>query len=362
MSIVVIRGGLQTSVQDAGAEGWGRFGVPERGALDVVSLRLANMLVGNPPDAAALEMTLDGPHLLFERAARIAICGAEMPAETEAHESRANTASARTASASTASTSAAATSAAATSTASASTAPVTTAIARPVPAWRAVDVGAGTLLRLGRATAGVRAYLAIAGGIDVPVVLGCRSTHLRAGFGGFEGRALAAGDRLAVGDTPNIEIAEGAVRPARWTIGPDERTPTDDVQVVRAIASSGAMLDLSASGELTVGAAADRMGVRFIESLGPHALAITSEPAMIGAVQLPPDGRPIVLLAEHQTTGGYPVVAHVASVDLPRLGQLRPGSRVRFESIDLESARRLLVRREENLRRLSRWIELQTGS
>jgi antagonist of KipI len=357
MSIVVIRGGLQTSVQDAGAEGWGRFGVPERGALDVVSLRLANMLIGNPPDAAALEMTLDGPHLLFERAARIAICGAEMPAEAEAHESRAKTASASTAATSTASTSAAAT-----STASARTAPVTTAIARPVPAWRAVDVGAGTLLRLGRATAGVRAYLAIAGGIDVPVVLGCRSTHLRAGFGGFEGRALAAGDRLAVGDAPIIEIADGAVRPARWTIGPDERTPTDDVQVVRAIASPGAMLDLSSSGEQTVGAAADRMGVRFIESLGPHALAITSEPAMIGAVQLPPDGRPIVLLAEHQTTGGYPVVAHVASVDLPRLGQLRPGSRVRFESIDLESARRLLVRREENLRRLSRWIELQTGS
>lgn len=332
MSIVVIRGGLQTSVQDAGAEGWGRFGVPERGALDVVSLRLANMLVGNPPYAAALELTLDGPHLLFERAARIAICGASMPAEAEAYELPARTA------------------------------PVTTAIARAVPAWRAVDVGAGTLLRLGRATAGARAYLAIAGGIDVPVVLGCRSTHLRAGFGGFEGRALAAGDRLAVGDAPNIEIAEGAVRPARWTIGLEERTPTDDVQVVRAIASPGAMLDLSSSGELTVGAAADRMGVRFNESLGPHALAITSEPAMIGAVQLPPDGRPIVLLAEHQTTGGYPVVAHVASVDLPRLGQLRPGSRVRFESIDLESARRLLVRREENLRRLSRWIELQTGS
>lgn len=309
----MLRGGLQTSVQDAGAEGYARHGVPERGALDVVSLRLANMLVGNAPSAAALEMTLDGPHLLFEHAALVAVCGADLTPEGD----------------------------------------------EAIPLWRPVAVGAGAIVRFGRARSGARAYLAIAGGIDVPVVLGSRSTHLRAGFGGFEGRAIRAGDRIVTLDPPGPSVGDGELRAARWCIASSVRTPVAGDQVIRFVAGRGDGPRLPGSTALTVSPAADRMGLRFVESIGAHDVSMTSEPAMIGAVQVPPDGRPIVLLAEHQTTGGYPVAGHVATVDLPRLGQLQPGSRVRFEAIDISSAQRRLCERERDLRRLSRWIELR---
>jgi antagonist of KipI len=326
VSIIVLRGGLLTSVQDVGAEGYARYGVPERGALDVVSLRIANMLVGNRESAAALEITLDGPHLSFEHAARVAICGADLAPESGA----------------------------------------------PLPQWRPLDVGAGTILRLGRARNGARAYLAIAGGVDVPMLLGSRGTHLRAHFGGLDGRAIRAGDRIVVGNdgsvgtgSPNA-VADGVVSAARWSVGMSVRTPLGSHQVVRIIPTKGGSgrsgIVLPTGTPLTVSPASDRMGIRFVESIGMHGRSITSEPAMIGAMQVPPDGRPIVLLAEHQTTGGYPIVAHVATVDLPRLGQLRAGASVRFEPIGIESAQRLLRERERELRRLSRWIELRRSA
>lgn len=320
MSIVALRGGLRTTVQDLGHAGYGRYGVPERGALDPLSLRLANMVIGNPPDAAGLEMTLDGAHLLFEHAATIAVCGADMTASVED---------------------------------------------RALGQCRPIDVGAGVVVRFGQARVGARAYLAIGGGIDVPLILGSRGTHLRARFGGLDGRAIRSGDRIVVGAGPVPAIDDGEMRAARWRLGRDVCTPLADELRVRVITMGQGGFDramtaaLLARRSLTVSAASDRMGLRFEDSLGEHDRSITSEPAAIGALQLPPDGRPIVLMNDHQTTGGYPVIAYVATVDLPTLGQARPGARVLFEGIDVDGARRLLCERERDLRRLSRWIQLR---
>jgi antagonist of KipI len=315
VSFVVLRGGLHTTVQDAGAPGFARYGVPERGALDDVSLRIANMLVGNDEGAACLELTLDGPHLLFERGATVAITGASMsPCIGE----------------------------------------------RPVGEYRPIDIGPSCLLRFGAASVGMRAYVAIGGGIDVPVVLGSRGTHTRARFGGLEGRTLRAGDRIMIGGD-RAPAAPGEYHAAHWFAG---HAPLGGEAIVRIIASPDQRhLARSLFEEpLTVSAQSDRMGIRLVESVGAHDVSITSEPAPIGAVQLPPDGRPIVLMNDHQTTGGYPIIGCVAAVDRPLLAQARPGERIRCEEIAADRALALLRAREQELQRLRRWIELQRSA
>jgi KipI family sensor histidine kinase inhibitor len=290
--IQVVRAGMYTTVQDGGRRGHRALGVPLSGAADPFALRLVNALVGNPDDAAGLEFTLRGPELMFRRDALIAVGGAGFDA---------------------------------------------------LPCWRPLAVTAGTTLHLGTARAGCRGYLAVAGGIAVPVVLGSRSTFARAGLGGLEGRALRDGDELPVPPLP---------RSARdhWWI--DERilpaySPAPVVRVMpgrHAAEFDSNWLDRS----FRVSAHSDRMGLR----LQGEALVrrsgreLTSMPVVPGTIQVPPDGQPIVLLADAQTIGGYPQLAHVASVDLPLLAQLRPGDAVRFQGITLAEARSLLLARE----------------
>jgi antagonist of KipI len=310
VSITVLRGGLQTTVQDIGGAGFGRYGVPERGALDPVSLRIANMLVGNDADAAGLEIALVGPELRIEASTTIAVCGAELSV---------------------------------------------TVNGRPAGIRRALRVDASDVVRLGTVTNGVRAYLAVRGGIDVPVVLGSRSTYVRARFGGVDGRALQSGDRILVRGSA-APLAEES-----WSVGLDLGTPlsSDSPIHVIAVASHAASSGALYRGRFTLSPAADRMGLRFVESVGEHTVTMTSAPAPIGSVQLPPDGRPIVLMNDHQTTGGYPIIGVVAAVDLPRLAQLRPGATIAFERIDVDAAHEMLRAREHDLRRLSQWIDLQ---
>lgn len=324
MSIAVERAGLLTTVQDLGRPGHQGDGVPEGGAMDAFALRVANLLVGNPPAAAALEATLDGPTLRFARATLVAVTGADLSAQVDG---------------------------------------------RPLPPWRSALVPAGGTLAFGAARAGCRAYVAVAGGIDVPPVLGSRATCLPATFGGHEGRALRRGDVLPVGapaaTAPRPSVAErsasAGARGVHWSA-----LPPYGCGVVRLVAGPElARLDATSRAalfarELRVGAQSNRMGYRLEGA--PLALAapveLLSAGVAMGTVQLPPGGAPIVLMADRQTTGGYPRLGEVASVDLPVLAQLRPGDAVRFTELSLDEAQRLYLERERALDALARALAI----
>ena len=296
VAIRVLRAGLQTSVQDLGREGWRAAGVGCGGAADEMAARIANLLVGNPEGAAGIEFTLTGPELRFERDAWIAVGGGEFAG---------------------------------------------------VPSWTPHLITAGSTLRIGEARRGSRGFLAVAGGIAVESVLGSRSVHLRAGFGGGFGRALRAGDGLPVGSAPG-----GGPR-GKWRIDPRLLPRYSAEAEVRLITTpeSGPAADAVAVPWFAVSPRSDRMGVRLEGEPLPGAWSgeRVSSPVAPGTVQVPPDGRPIALLTDAQTIGGYPVLGQVAAVDLPVLAQLRPGERLRFRPIALAEARERLATREQGL-------------
>jgi biotin-dependent carboxylase-like uncharacterized protein len=290
----VLDGGLLTTVQDRGRPGWAGSGVPHGGACDPWSFAVANVGCGNAPDAAALELTLVPPTLRVLRATTLSLAGADLGLRFR----RAGT-------------------------------------ERPFLPGSAIHAGEGDLLVPGPSSgAGARAYLAIAGGLDVPLVLGSASTALGAGFGGLDGRALRAGDRLAAAlpragthraaphaVPPIVAAVAGGIPPLLVLPGPLRDRPGDaDLR--------GSLLEAT----WRVGATSDRMGLRLDgPMLAPtEPTDIPSHGVIWGTIQLPPDGRPIVLLADHQPTGGYPVIAVVIAAERPRLGQLRPGAEIRF--------------------------------
>ncbi len=338
--VVVRSPGLWTTVQDLGRPGWRRAGVPVGGAADAVSLRVANLLVGNPEGAAALELTLAGPTLEFRAEGVFALCGALYDAQLDGE---------------------------------------------AVEPMRPYYAPAGAVLTVRRAVRGCRGVLALAGGVDVPAVLGSRSTYVRARLGGVAGRPLAAGDRLWTGPLPPAaerlmmrlrRQGSGGLRAAR---GPFAAAPglcpaipdpsAAEPAVIRALRGAEAARFRPHAAEgfwdapYTVRPEADRMGARLAgpQLALPDGASMLSEAVAPGAVQVPPDGQPIVLLPDCGTTGGYPRIAHVAAVDLPLVGQLRPGDRLHFREIAPAEAERLLVEREAELVRfrlaLRRWME-----
>ena len=286
MSVHVLAPGLLTTVQDRGRTGWRHLGVGCAGALDAHAHLLANLLVGNDADAATLEITLAGPRLRFEHATRIALCGADIDARCDGV---------------------------------------------PLPTARPIRLTAGSTLTLGACRRGARAYLAVAGGIAVPPVLGSRSTDLRGGFGGCEGRPLQTGDVLPLGATPKANTTD-VLDIAHWWIDDRVDAPFDGAVRVLPGADATKPADGLCRATWRVAAASDRQGLRLEgDALQPmDARERISSPVAPGTVQLPPDGRPIVLLADAQTHGGYPRIAHVIRADLPQLAQLRPGDVVRF--------------------------------
>lgn len=284
--------GTLTTLQDLGRRGWLRFGVPASGAMDPVGLALANALVGNPPGTAALELTLAGASFAVENGpVRIAVAGGDFPLTLDGE-----------------------------------------AVAGARSHW----LEPGRTIGLGSARAGARAYLAVEGGFRVEPVLGSVATHLRSGIGGWQGRALQAGDALPLEGVaePRAERAlpAGFKRPdhprVRVVLGPqdDHFTPV--------------AVETFLSAEYTVTNRADRMGYRLSGPKLEHARGsdIVSDAIAPGSVQVPGFGEPIVLLADRQTTGGYPKIATVISADLPALGQRRPGERLRFEPVSVEAA------------------------
>ena len=323
MTINVVTGGLQTTVQDLGRPSHQHQGIPGGGAMDRMAMRVGNLLVGNDSHAATLEVTLIGPTLTFARETLIALTGADLEA---------------------------------------------TIGTTPIPAWHAVLAPEGATLRFGRALRGCRTYVAVAGGIDVPLVFGSRSTYLRADFGGLEGRALRAGDQLAIGEPTNLSRRIAASQRgtvdgnppavARWSAGISIRTSYSEDAVVRVIRGAHTDLLNKTSLEAFVGsrfrvsASSDRMGYRLEgETLTLRATTeLLSEGVAFGTVQLPPGGAPIVLMADRQTTGGYPRIGEVASVDLGLVAQLKPGDHLRFRFISLEEAQDLYLGWEHDLR------------
>ncbi|HTQ32298.1 MAG TPA: biotin-dependent carboxyltransferase family protein [Opitutaceae bacterium] len=303
MEMTVLSAGALTTVQDLGRTGHRRHGVALGGAMDAFALRVANLLVGNPGNAAALEFAFTGPRLKFSGDALVAICGGEFGS---------------------------------------------------VPAWRLVRVSAGGELSLEKCRLGCRGYLAVAGGFDVPAVLGGRGTDLRGGFGGHEGRALRAGDVLKVG---RGVLEAHRLRPdaaLRHFIAPEIRPAYSRSPAVRVV--RGAEADEFANGffasEFVLTEQSDRMGLRFAGARLERRVGapeLVSSPLAPGAIQVPPDGQPIILMADAQTIGGYPKIAHVISVDLPLLAQLRPGDTVQFTEVTIEGAHKLWHAREHVL-------------
>lgn len=324
MTVTVIEPGLQTQLQDEGRWGWQHDGVPVGGAMDAWSHRLANLLAGNAEDEATLEILMTGPRLRFDQDAVIALTGADLPASLDS---------------------------------------------QAVPMHRRLLVPAGAVLAFGRRRAGLRAYLAVAGGFDVPVVLGSRSTYVRGGFGGLQGRALRQGDVLPLRPHATRTAPAGAGRmepapPPPPDLIPALPDPAPDACATVAVlrGEHWDLFDAAARQALLaqawrIGSQSDRMGYRLSGTALHRAPGeeLLSEGVGFGTVQVPPDGQPIVLMAERQSTGGYPKIAHVANVDLPMLAQLAPGQRVRFELVSLDLAQALIEdreRRHAQLRRL----------
>ncbi len=324
MSVQILRPGMLTTVQDSGRHGQQRFGVAIAGAMDSLSLRVANLLVENAENAAGMEITLLGPELLFEQDSLIAICGGEFT-------------------------------------------PQVAGVA--IPLYRPVAIGAGSKLTFGSVKAGCRAYLSVAGGIDVLPVLGSRSTYLQAGFGGYEGRALQAGDTLPLGPlTPAAArllsrlIGEESVR---WSSG--ITVDLHSKPIVHAI--RGAEYEwLTAEsqqrlweGPFVVSPESNRMGYRL--NGGSLALRRTDEilstAVAPGTIQLPAGGQPILLMRDCAPTGGYAKIAHVASCDLPHLAQLRPGDSFQLREISLAEAHRMVRHREEAIQCLKASLKLK---
>jgi biotin-dependent carboxylase-like uncharacterized protein len=301
--IRVLSSGLLTTVQDLGRPGFGALGVPAGGAADAHALRLGNLLLGNDEGAAALEATLDGPELFFEGETLVVLAGAPFAATLDGEE---------------------------------------------LAAWSATQVRAGSRLDLGRAVSGARGYLCVRGGVEVPPVLGSRSTDVATGFGGFGGRALAAGDLLAIGQAaapPRGRRVDAAA--ARWN-GPRRLLRVTPGPQQHWFSPTARASFLSRS--FRVSASSSRTGVRLEgEPLEAPTRSLVTEGVVAGAVQVPAGGLPIVLLVEHPSTGGYPKIASVISADLSALAQLRPGDEVRFAPVSFDEARHLLLEREARL-------------
>ena len=322
MKVIVERAGFLSSVQDLGRTGLRQFGVSTSGALDPFALRVANLLVGNDVAAAGLEITLGDLLLRFEDERVVAWCGAEFDVQIASNR---------------------------------------------LSAGHAAHVRAGERLQFGRPQIGCRCWLAVSGGIDVPSTLGSRSTDLRAGFGGCQGRALRDGDQLPLGKFRRPQTA-AAERISTWTAPHDWASPAKPKPILRFIRGvdwdrfNPSTLQRFTSEAFAVSPDSDRMGVRLE---GPELKRVDesdliSEAVAPGTIQVPPSGKPILLLGDCQTIGGYPKIAHVITVDLGIAAQLRAGDRVHFSEVSLADAHRLLLEREREFKRFRIGIDLQS--
>ncbi|KHF39093.1 biotin-dependent carboxyltransferase family protein [Halalkalibacter okhensis] len=328
MALMVMKPGLLTTIQDLGRTGYQKHGVIQSGAMDPYSLRLANLLVGNEEGEATIEITLAGPSFKFEIDALFAITGGDLSP---------------------------------------------TINQKQVPLNRPIYVKAGSVLTFGPAKSGCRSYLAVASGLDVPNVMGSKSTYLRAGVGGFYGRALETGDVIFFQQRnkpfsffeANNHKAE-AFQTTNW--GVRSSAIQNSKPVVRIIPGPHFQQFTKVSQEdlfhctFQVTPQSDRMGYRLSgQTLQVEdQLEIISEAVTFGTIQVPPDGNPIILLADRQTIGGYPKIGQVIDVDIPIIAQLKPGERISFKPVSIYEAERLFHKRERDLKGLKAAILLKS--
>jgi len=302
----VLLPGLHTTVQDLGRWGHQAEGISVSGPMDPFSHRLANALVGNPRSAALLEVTLSGPALQFHDERRIAVAGASFDLSVDGHAVQAST---------------------------------------------CVTVFAGSVLRVGARRHGARAYVAVSGGFDVALLLGSRATHVGTGMGGWHGRALSRGDRLPLG--------MATVAPRRRIDGANALAlaPVDGPRVVRVLAGpqddrfDAAALESLVSAPYHVSVDSDRVGYRLEGARLAHRAGadIISDATPVGTLQVPLSGQPVLLMADRQTTGGYPKLATVISADIGVAGQAAPGDWLRFRMCSQIEACAALVALERRL-------------
>ncbi|MGE6612774.1 biotin-dependent carboxyltransferase family protein [Peribacillus sp. NPDC076916] len=323
MSLRIIKPGLLTSIQDLGRKGFQQHGVIVSGAMDGHSLRIANMLVGNEEGEAALEITLMGPTIKIEKNCLISITGGNLSPTIDNHS---------------------------------------------VPMWKPILVKKGSILRFEGCKSGCRAHLSVSGGFAIPEVMESKSTYLRAGIGGYMGRALKADDVLEFNEPSKIigdRAFKGSFSFPMWFVNEKEFMPRGK-PLIRFIDGSqyesftDSSKDSFVAGAFKVSNQSDRMGYRLS---GPTLELkdngeLLSEAVTNGSVQVPPDGNPIILLADSQTTGGYPKIAQVITADLPIIAQVKPGESIQFSRVNLKEAEKLLLQKERQLKELQVSISL----
>lgn len=296
MSLHFLKPGLQTSVQDGGRPGMMQWGLSRGGAADSFAMALANLLLGNPRDHACLEIAITGPVIEFTTALSVAICGARFDLVLND---------------------------------------------TPVDNDTALQVQAGDQLKFGALRSGARAYLALAAEVDLPRLQGSLSTNLLAGFGGFQGRALTAGDSIPL---RNCRQVSTRTLPQRFRVDYSARPLIRVVPGMEANRFSAEALQHFYQGQFAVSSQSNRMGIRLSGEPLPlqNSTQLVSSGLCPGTIQVPPNGLPIISFVEGQTIGGYPRLGHVISADLHRLGQLQARARIDFELVDLQAAHHVL--------------------
>lgn len=308
----VVRPGSLATIQDLGRYGYQQYGVPPSGAADNYALRVGNLLVGNDEATACLEITLLGFQLRVLKDTIVAITGADLSATLNTN---------------------------------------------PIPLWEAIAVHQEDVISFPRPENGGRAYLSVAGGIQIPKVMGSAATCIRAGIGGFEGRALGTGDRLkgdqVIPPTSRRKVPTryipvyGHQIELRVMLGPQDDHFTENG------------IHVFLHSDYTVSTRADRMGYCLEGPQIQHKAGadIISDGIPLGAVQVPGDGLPIILLTDRQTTGGYTKIATVISVDIPKLAQAKPGDRVRFTQVTEREAHTALRKHEQKIQAIKRLLQ-----
>lgn len=308
--MVIINPGLYTTVQDRGRWGYQEYGMPVTGAMDDYSLRLANILVGNDEYDAVLETTLNGPEISFNTNVVAAITGANMMPRVNGF---------------------------------------------TVSMWRSLKLSKGDVLSFDMVRAGTRGYISFAGGLDIPTVMGSRSTYVRGAIGGYEGRKLKSNDEINVRDKDfPIEQLAGRVIPQQYI------PQYDDSCIIRVVPGpqddcfTEESIEKFFSSEYEITKEADRMGYRLS---GPQLMHkdgadIISDGINLGSVQVPGHGMPIVMMSDRQTTGGYTKIATVISSDIPVMAQLKPGNKVKFVRIDVREAHKVLREYENKIKEI----------
>lgn len=320
MSIRIIKGGTLTTLQDLGRKGWQSFGISIGGAMDQYAARLVNIVLGNKEDEAVLEMTLNGPTLQFYENTIIALYGADMKPRLNGS---------------------------------------------LIEMGKPVQVRVKDVLKFEFARLGMRTYLGVKGGFDIQSVLGSKSTNLKAGFGGFQGRALQKGDILPIKKSLFLGLGDPT-----WRLPfPFYRKKPSFIRFVRGRQYdwfSPKSQQLFHSSTFTISSQSDRMGFRLT---GPaimteHPRELTTEATTFGSIQIPGDGQPIILMADRQPTGGYPKIGEVITPDLSILSQMRPGEKIHFAEISLREAQSIYIEQQRQLTQLKaacqlKWSNLQ---